>query len=70
MKVDEPIKAILYLAQHASLKHQSDHTHFSKLCLLKHVVLFKKQNFRVFESSDICSENKKAIFYLERHTSL
>ena len=28
-------------------------------CLLKRVVLYKKENFRVFESSDIRYENKQ-----------
>ena len=52
-----------YLTQHLSLSHyvkfQSGHTHFSKLCLLKRIVLYKKQNSRVFESSNIRNENQQ-----------
>ena len=63
MKVDESIKTIFYLTQYASLSKEAnfktDYTHFSKLCLLKRVVLYKKENFQVFESSDIRYENKQ-----------
>ena len=45
-------------------KIQSRHTHFSKLCLLKLVFLFKEQHFRIFESSNIHNENKQV---LKRH---
>ena len=57
------IEAIFCLGQHLSLSHyvkfQSDHTHFSKLCLLKRIVLYKKQNFRVFKSTNIRNENQQ-----------
>ena len=36
----------------------SNHSHFPKLCLLKCVILFNEQHFRVFESSNIDNENK------------
>ena len=48
MKVDESIKNIFSLTQHASLSKKgnlkTEHTHLSKLCLLKPVVLFKEKN--------------------------
>ena len=63
MKVDDSIKTIFYLTNYpcllkkANLKTQ--HTDFSKLCLLKRVVLYKKRNFRVCESSNIRSEHQQ-----------
>ena len=63
MKVDESINTIFYLTHYASLLRsanlETDHTHFLKLCLLKHAVLYKKQIFRDFESSNIRNENKQ-----------
>ena len=44
IKVDESIKTIFYLTHYASLL-KTEHTHFSKLCLLKRVVLYKRQSF-------------------------
>ena len=35
----------------------SDHTHFSKLRLVKCGILVKKEHFQIFETSNIC--NKK-----------
>ena len=55
MKLEESIKTIFYLPHYASLLKsanlKTEHTHFSKMCPLKRAVLYKKLNFRVFESS-------------------
>ena len=63
MKLDEPLKTIFCLPHYASLlstaNFKTDHAHISKLRLLKLVVLYKKQHFRVFVSSNIRNENKK-----------
>ena len=63
MKVGESIKTIFYLTHYAfMLKWPSlkiEHTHFSKLCVLKRVVLKKKQHFGVFQSSNIRNTNKQ-----------
>ena len=63
LKEREWIEAPFCLGQHLSLSHyvkfQSDHTQFSKLCLIKRIVLYKKQNFRVFKSTNIRNENQQ-----------
>ena len=63
MKVDESIKTIFYLTHYPSLITQvnlkTEHTHFSKLCMLKPAVLYIKLNFPVFESSNIRNENQQ-----------
>ena len=63
MKVDEPLKTIFYSTHYTSLLKKAnlktEHAHFSKLCLLKRVVLYEKQHFRVFESSNIRNKNKQ-----------
>ena len=63
MKLEESIKTIFYLPHYASLLKsanlKTEHTHFSKMCLLKRAVLYKKLNFRVFESSNIRNKNEQ-----------
>ena len=52
---------------------QSDHAHFPNLCLLKRVILIKKQHFRIFEPKILAmksNESTKTILYLAEHTSL
>ena len=62
-KIDEAIKTIFYLTHYESLLKlanlKTEYSHFLKLCLLRRTVLYKKQNFRVFESSNIGNENKR-----------
>ena len=78
LKEKKWIEAIFSPRQHLSLSHyvkfQSGHTHFPKLCLLKRIVLYKKQNFWVFESSNIRNKNKQVnkshiLSHLAQHTS-
>ena len=76
MKVNESIKTIFYLLHYASLLKQvnfkTDHAHFSKLCLLKRVILVNKQHFGIFEPSNNCNKVNKSIktnFYLAHHAS-
>ena len=63
MKVDESIKTIFCLTHYASVLNlansKTDCIQFLELCLLKRVVLHKKQNFQVFKSSNISNENKQ-----------
>ena len=63
LKQKKWIEVIFCLRQHLSLSHyvkfQSGHTQFSKLCLPKLVVLYKKLNFGDFESSNIRNENQQ-----------
>ena len=60
MKVNESIKTIFYLPPYESLLKQgnfkTDHAQFLKLCLLKRVILLKKQHQRTFLHSYICKK--------------
>ena len=74
MKVNEPLENIFDLPYYASLlrkpNFKTDYTHFSKLCLLKCIILLEKQNFWIFEHSDIRNEsrwvNKNHIYPTQR----
>ena len=63
MKVNESIKIISYRPHYASLlkeaNFETDHAHFSKLCLLKWIILLQKQHFRIFQPSKIRNEIRR-----------
>ena len=77
MKVNESLKTIFYLPHYASLLREAnfkiDHTHFSKLCLLKSIILLEKQHFRISQHSNNCKkveESIKPIVYFTDYKSL
>ena len=59
----ESLKTIFYLAHYASLLSKAnfkvDHTHCSKFCLLECTISLEKQHFRIFQHSNIRSENRR-----------
>ena len=65
MKVNESIKTIFYVTQHALLLGQAtfktEHTQFSKLCPLKLAILVKKKHFRNFEPLNNRNESKQVL---------
>ena len=75
MKVNESIKTIFYLPPYESLLKQgnfkTDQAQFLKLCLLKRIILLKKQHQGTFLHSYICNENVNTNdFYVTQDASL
>ena len=62
MKVDESIKTIFYRAYYPTLWKEAnlktEHTYFSRLCVVKRIILFQKQDLRIFQQLKQMSQRR------------